>query len=72
MKLNLRWIMGLNKKSIEILLDLLEIRIDTFLVQDQEDSKELNRLRKCQKELTNIFEIVTEREQAHKAFKRGQ
>lgn len=62
--------MGLNKKSVEMLLDLLEIRIDTFLVQDQEDSKELNRLRKCQKELTNILEIINERSQMTKDFKR--
>lgn len=61
--------MSLSKKSIELLLDLTDIRIDTFLVQDQEDVRELAKLRKCKKELENIMKIFQEREELCQTFK---
>lgn len=61
--------MSLSKKSIELLLDLTDIRIDTFLVQDQEDVRELAKLRKCKKELENIMKIFQEREELYQTFK---
>ncbi len=47
--------MALSKRSIEILIDLLEIRISVLMINDQEDAKELVRLKKCRDELKNIL-----------------
>lgn len=43
--------MTLSRQSAEILLDLLEIKVGAIQVQDREDARELNKLRKCQQEL---------------------
>ena len=43
--------MFLSKDSIEILLDLVEIRLETLQVMDKEDVKELSRLKLCKHEL---------------------
>lgn len=47
--------MALSKRSIEILIDLLEIRISVLMISDQEDARELSRLKKCKQELQNIL-----------------
>ena len=47
--------MALSKRSIEILIDLLEVRINVLMITDQEDVRELNRLRKCKEELENVL-----------------
>lgn len=47
--------MALSKRSIEILIDLLEIRISVLMISDQEDARELLRLKKCKQELQNIL-----------------
>lgn len=47
--------MALSKRSIEILIDLLEIRISVLMISDQEDTRELLRLKKCKQELQNIL-----------------
>ena len=47
--------MALSKRSIEILIDLLEIRISVLMINDQEDAKELARLKRCRDELKHIL-----------------
>jgi hypothetical protein len=46
--------MNLSRKSIETLLDLVEIKLSCFQVHDQEDSKELTVLERCRTELMAI------------------
>lgn len=53
--------MALSKRSIEILIDLLEVRINVLMITDQEDVRELNRLRKCKEELENVLMVVANR-----------
>jgi hypothetical protein len=43
----------LSKQSIEILLDLVEIKISAMQIHDREDARELIRLRSCREELSN-------------------
>jgi hypothetical protein len=41
----------LSKQSLEILLDLVEIKLSTIMVQDKEDIRELKKLKNCRNEL---------------------
>jgi len=43
--------MKFSNESIEMLLDLVEIKISSLFVYDKEDSKELKKLKKCRSEL---------------------
>lgn len=43
--------MTLSHQSVEILLDLIEIKVSSLHIQDREDARELNKLRKCRQEL---------------------
>ena len=43
--------MTLSRQSLEIMLDLVEMKVEAVQVQDREDARELNRLRKCRQEL---------------------
>jgi len=43
--------MNLSPKSIETLLDLVEIKLSCFQVHDQEDTRELSVLERCRDEL---------------------
>lgn len=43
--------MALSRHSLEILLDLIEIKISALQIQDRDDARELNKLRKCRQEL---------------------
>lgn len=47
--------MKFSRASIEILIDLVEIKISSLVVQDKEDNKELDRLLKCRDELKNLL-----------------
>ncbi len=47
--------MLLSRHSIEILLDLLEIKVNALEVQDRDDARELKRLKKCRQELVYIY-----------------
>ena len=47
--------MALSKRSMEILIDLLDVRISVLMVNDQEDARELARLKKCKAELEEIL-----------------
>ena len=48
--------MNLSRKSIETLLDLVEIKLSCFQVHDQEDSRELTVLERCRNELMAIID----------------
>lgn len=41
----------LSRQSLEILLDLVEIKLSSMIVQDKEDIKELRKLKICKSEL---------------------
>jgi hypothetical protein len=41
----------LSRQSLEILLDLVEIKLSSMIVQDKEDIKELRKLKSCRAEL---------------------
>lgn len=41
----------LSKQSLEILIDLVEIKLSTILVQDKEDIREVRKLKNCRNEL---------------------
>jgi len=43
--------MTLSRHSLEIMLDLIEMKIAAIQIQDKDDARELNRLRKCRQEL---------------------
>lgn len=43
--------MTLSRQSLEIMLDLIEMKIAAIQIQDKDDARELNRLRKCRQEL---------------------
>jgi hypothetical protein len=43
--------MTLSQPSLEILLDLIEIKVNALQIQDRDDMRELNKLRKCRQEL---------------------
>lgn len=48
--------MNLSRKSIETLLDLVEIKLSCFQVHDQEDTRELKVLERCRNELMAIID----------------
>ena len=43
--------MILSRQSLEMLLDLIEIKVGALEIEDREDIRELNRLKKCRQEL---------------------
>lgn len=43
--------MSLSRQSLEILLDLIEIKVNALQIQDRDDARELNKLRKCRQEI---------------------
>ena len=43
--------MALSRQSLDILLDLIEIKVNSLQIQDRDDARELNKLRKCRQEL---------------------
>ena len=48
--------MDLSPKSIETLIDLVEIKLSCFHVHDREDTKELTMLERCRNELLSIID----------------
>ncbi len=48
--------MNLSRKSIETLIDLVEIKLSCFQVHDQEDTRELTVLERCRNELMSIVD----------------
>lgn len=56
----------LSKQSVEILLDLVEIKLGAMQVQDREDARELVRVEKCRKELMSTLGSGKEERQGRK------
>lgn len=50
--------MKFSNESMEMLLDLIEVKISTMFVYDKTDSVELNRLKRCRDE---IYKELVER-----------
>lgn len=46
--------MSLSKRSIETILDLVEIKLSSMQVIDREDARELAQLETCRRELLTI------------------
>lgn len=46
--------MKFSRSSVDVLIDLVEIKISNLIVQDKEDNKELQRLRQCKDELQKL------------------
>ena len=46
--------MSLSKRSIETILDLVEIKLSSMQVIDREDARELAQLETCRRELLSI------------------
>lgn len=46
--------MGLSRKSIEVLLDLLEIKLSCIEISDREDAREVKVLERARKELAEL------------------
>lgn len=46
--------MSLSKRSIETMLDLVEIKLNSMQVIDREDARELAQLETCRRELLSI------------------
>lgn len=44
--------MLLSKECIELLIDLVEIRMDNLIISDRDDANESSRLRVCKQELS--------------------
>ncbi len=51
----------LSKQSIDILIDLVEIKLSAILVQDKDDLREVNKLKHCKNELMNFKKRVGNR-----------
>jgi len=47
--------MSISRESLEIILDLIEIKVNTLQVHDKDDVRELNKLRKCKQELLPLL-----------------
>ena len=42
--------MTISQESFEIILDLIEIKVNALQIHDKDDARELNKLRKCRQE----------------------
>jgi hypothetical protein len=47
----------LSRQSLEILVDLVEIKLSTIMVMDKEDVREVKRLKDCKNELIHLLKI---------------
>lgn len=47
--------MDISKKSAELMLDLVEIKLSIMQVNDRDDAKELASLRACREELLKVM-----------------
>lgn len=45
----------LSKQSLDVLIDLTEIKLNAIIVQDKEDLREFNKLKTCKRELIDAI-----------------
>ncbi|MDR1366047.1 MAG: hypothetical protein LBJ03_03070 [Holosporales bacterium] len=58
----------MSRQSLEILLDLVEIKLGALLVQDREDMQELGNLKSCKRELAEMIngKVAERRQNRHR------
>ena len=49
----------LSKQSVDILIDLVEIKLSAILVQDKDDLREVNKLKHCKNELLDFKKTLS-------------
>ena len=47
--------MKISRESLEIILDLIEIKVNALQIHDKDDAREANKLRKCKQELQSLL-----------------
>jgi hypothetical protein len=47
----------LSRQSLEILIDLVEIKLSTIMIMDKEDVREVRRLKNCKSELIRLIKV---------------
>lgn len=47
--------MLISRESLEIILDLIEIKMNALQIHDRDDAREINKLRKCRQELILVL-----------------
>lgn len=50
--------MPISKKTVETLLDLVEVKLSYMQVSDREDQRELAQLENCRRELRGIIAVA--------------
>jgi len=48
------WDMNLSKRSVEMLLDLVEIKLSYMDISDREDARDVEILERCREELNSL------------------
>lgn len=51
----------LSKQSVDILIDLVEIKLSAILIQDKDDIREVNKLKHCKNELLDCKKSFSSR-----------
>ncbi len=51
----------LSKQSVDILIDLVEIKLSAILVQDKDDMREVSKLKHCKSELLDCKKTFSSR-----------
>ncbi|MBO6056109.1 MAG: hypothetical protein J6P84_03965 [Alphaproteobacteria bacterium] len=51
----------LSKQSVDILIDLVEIKLSAILIQDKDDVREVNKLKHCKNELLDFKKTFSSR-----------
>lgn len=52
--------MQISHESLEIIIDLIEIKMGALQIHDSEDIREVNKLRKCKQEFLGLYESSRE------------
>jgi hypothetical protein len=52
--------MIISRESLEIMLDLIEIKVNALQIHDKDDAREVNKLRKCKQELISLLGELNE------------
>ena len=50
--------MSISKRTVETLLDLVEVKLSYMQVSDREDQRELAELENCRRELRGLMAVV--------------
>ncbi len=50
--------MSISKRTVETLLDLVEVKLSYMQVSDREDQREMTQLESCRRELRSLITMV--------------